>query len=112
MSKTLQEAEYNYDIYNKELLAIITTLEEWHHYLLETSEPFKIWLDHQNLQYFRKPQKLNHHQACWYLELQSYNFHLIHKLGNQITKPNILSRQADFKRGEKDNSDIILLKPE
>ena len=52
MSKALQEAERNYKIYDKELLAIVTALEEWHHYLLGTSEPFEIWSDHQNLQYF------------------------------------------------------------
>ena len=112
MSKALQEAEHNYEIYDKELLAIVTALEEWCHYLLGASEPFEIWSDHKNLQYFWKPQKLNHCQACWYSELQSYDFHLIHKPGNQITKPDILLRRADFKRGKKDNLDIVMLKPE
>lgn len=112
MSKALQEAERNYEIYDKELLAIVTALEEWRHYLLGASEPFEIWSDHQNLQYFRKPQKLNRRQARWYSELQSYDFHLIHKPGNQMTKPDILSRRADFERGKKDNSDIVMLKPE
>ena len=49
MSKALQEAECNYEIYDKELLAIVTALEEWHHYLLGALKPFKIWSDHQNL---------------------------------------------------------------
>ena len=29
-----------------------------------------------------------------------------------MTKPDILSRRADFERGKKDNSDIVMLKPE
>ena len=29
-----------------------------------------------------------------------------------MTKPNILSRWADFERGKKDNLDIVMLKPE
>ena len=33
-------------IYDKELLVIITALEECHYYLLEASEPFEVWLDH------------------------------------------------------------------
>ena len=41
------------------MLAIITAFSEWHQYLMGASEDFEIWTDHQNLQYFRKPQKLN-----------------------------------------------------
>ena len=58
LSKSLTEAERNYKIYDKELLAIMTALSEWRHYLL-TGKEFEIWTDHQNLCYFRKAQKLN-----------------------------------------------------
>ena len=58
LSKSLTEAEQNYKIYDKELLAIMTALSEWRHYLL-TGKEFEIWMDHQNLCYFRKAQKLN-----------------------------------------------------
>ncbi len=51
--------ERNYEIYDKELLAIVLALDEWHHYLMGTTVDIEIWTDHQNLQYFRKPQKLN-----------------------------------------------------
>ncbi len=59
MSKSLSATERNYKIYNKELLAIMLALDEWHHYLMGTAVDVEIWTDHQNLQYFRKPQKLN-----------------------------------------------------
>ena len=51
LSKSLTEAEQNYKIYNKELLAIMTALAKWRHYLL-TGKEFEIWMDHQNLCYF------------------------------------------------------------
>jgi hypothetical protein len=92
MSKALSETECNYEIYNKEMLAIMLTLEEWRQYLMGASEHFEIWTGHQNLQYFRKPQKLNCHQARWITELAEYKFKLEHKLGKTHVKPDILSR--------------------
>ena len=59
MSKALRVTECNYKIYDKELLAIMLALSEWRHYLMGTAEDVEIWMDHQNLQYFQKPQKLN-----------------------------------------------------
>jgi hypothetical protein len=107
MSKALSETERNYKIYDKEML----TLEEWQQYLLGASECFEIWTDHQNLQYFRKPQKLNRHQARWITELTEYEFKLEHKPGKTHVKPDILLRQTDHEREEKDNENPILLKP-
>jgi hypothetical protein len=52
MSKALSETERNYEIYDKEMLAIMLALEEWRQYLMGASEHFEIWTDHQNLQYF------------------------------------------------------------
>ena len=59
LSRTIQPAERNYKIYNKELLAIVKALAKWQQYLLDIMEPFEIWMDHENLKYFRKPYKLN-----------------------------------------------------
>jgi hypothetical protein len=92
MSKALSETERNYEIYDKEMLAIILALEEWRQYLMGTSERFEIWTDHQNLQYFQKPQKLNHRQARWITELAEYEFKLEPKPGKTHVKPDILSR--------------------
>jgi len=33
ISKSLSPAERNYDIYDKEMLAVMCVLEQWHHYL-------------------------------------------------------------------------------
>ena len=88
------------------------SIEEWRQYLLGARQIFEIWTDHMNLQYFKKPQKLNYRQARWVTELVEYDFKLFHKPGSQMTKADLLSRRADHERGENDNSNITVLKPE
>jgi hypothetical protein len=63
LSRTMTPAERNYEIYNKELLAIIEALKVWRQYLLNAKEQFEVWTDHENLKYYREPQKLNGRQA-------------------------------------------------
>ena len=50
-SKSMDDAQRNYDIWDKEMLAIIRTLEEWRHYILGLPQPVEIWSDHKNLEY-------------------------------------------------------------
>ena len=59
ISKSLNEAERNYEIHDKEMLAIIRYLEAWRHFLEGAKGRFEIWTDHKNLEYFMKAQKLN-----------------------------------------------------
>ena len=61
--KSLNETERNYEIHNKEMLAIIRGLENWRYLLEGTCFKFEIWTDHKNLEYFMKVQKLNQRQA-------------------------------------------------
>ena len=63
LSKSLNETERNYEIHDKEMLAIIRGLENWRHPLEDTCFKFEIWTDHKNLEYFIKVQKLNQRQA-------------------------------------------------
>jgi len=109
LSRTMQPAEQNYEIYNKELLAIVEALAKWRQYLLDTAETFKIWTDHENLKYFQEPHKLNGRQARWYLKLQDYDFILQHIPGKMNTKADILSRKDQVDTKE-DNKDVQLLK--
>ncbi len=112
LSKALTFMEQNYEIYNKELLAIMLTLDEWRHYLMGAAQDFEIWTDHWNLQYFQKPQKLDWWQACWVTKLAGYHFSLHHKPGIANKKDDLLSRWADHKQGKEDNDKIVVLKPE
>ena len=87
-------------------------LAEWRHLLLGADYAVEIWTDHQNLAYFRKPQKINRRQARWVAELADYHFSLHHRPGRANLRADLLSRCPDHERGEEDNQDIILLKPE
>jgi len=63
ISKSLSPAERNYEIHDKEMLAVIRCLEDWRHYLESTKKEFEIWTGHKNLQYFMTSQKPNCRQA-------------------------------------------------
>jgi len=52
ISKSLNTTERNYEIHDKEMLAVIRCLEAWRHYLEGAKLEFEIWMDHKNLQYF------------------------------------------------------------
>ena len=63
LSKSLNEMKRNYEIHDKEILAIIRGLEVWRHLLEGAQYKFEIWTNHKNLEYFMKAQKLNRRQA-------------------------------------------------
>jgi len=113
ISKSLSDTERNYEIHNKEMLAIVRCLEVWRHFLEGAVVKFEIWTDHKNLEYFMKAQKLNRRQAQWALYLSRFNFMLKHVLGSKMGKADSLSRRPDWKVGvKKDNEDETLVKPE
>jgi len=113
ISKSLNATEQNYEIHNKEMLAVIRCLETWRHYLEGAKLKFEIWTDHKNLQYFMMSQKLNRRQARWALYLSQFNFTLKHIPGKSMGKTDGLSRRPNWQEGvEKDNEDQKLMKPE
>ena len=59
ISKSLSNTKRNYEICNKEMLTIIKCLETWKYFLEKAMVKFEIWIDHKNLEYFMKMQKLN-----------------------------------------------------
>jgi len=104
--------EWNYEIHDKEMLAIIRALEEWRHFLEEAQHLVEIWTDHKNLEYFMTAKKLNRRQARWFLYLACFDFKLTHRPGHCMGKPDTLSRRPDHGKGASDNEDLVLLRPE
>src|ERR1700719_2550549 len=103
ISKALTAAEKNYNVYDKEFLAVIRALWEWRAYLIGADETIKIWTDHANLQHFRKPQKLKPRQVRWVGELQCFDFEIKYRTGKSNTKADALSRRPDYgEMGEED----------
>jgi hypothetical protein len=58
LSKSLSPTEWNYQIYDRELLAIIQAFKEWHYLLLGAPHQMMVHTDHLNLTYHQKPQDL------------------------------------------------------
>ena len=113
ISKALNETERNYEIHDKEILAVIRCLEAWRYFLEGAQLKFEIWTDHKNLEYFMTSQNLNCRQARWTLYLSRFNFTLKHVPGSKMGKADGLSRRSDWEKGvEGDNEDRTLLKPE
>jgi len=107
--KSLQPMECNYEIHDKELLAIIHSLKHFCHYLQGNKHCTKIFSDHANLQYFTMKQSLTHQQLRWSLFLATYDFIIIPKPG-KLNKANALSRRPDYKEGiASENAKQILL---
>jgi len=112
-SKSLNVHERNYEIYDKELLVVIQGLEEYRHHLEGYPYKVEIWLDHQNLIFFRTAQKLTRRQARWVLFMTRFDFVLYHKLGKTMQVEDPLFRRADYEIGtDLDNMNQVLLKPE
>jgi len=111
-SKSLQPAECNYEIHDKELLAIIHALKHFCHYLQGSAHQTKIFSDHANLKYFTTKQTLTRCQARWSLFLGTFDYVIIPKPG-KINKADALSRHPDYKEGiASENAETILLTPE
>src|SRR4029434_7650110 len=53
LSRKLSPAERNYDVGNRELLAIKVALEEWRHWLEGAEHLLLVWTDHKNLEYIQ-----------------------------------------------------------
>ena len=91
-SKKMSPAEQNYDIGNRELLAIKLALEEWRHWLEGAQHPFEVITDHRNLEYLREAKRLNTRQARWSLFFTRFNFKVTYRPGDKNVKADSLSR--------------------
>jgi hypothetical protein len=63
VSRKLNPAELNYDVYDKEMLAVVFSLRKNRHYLQGAVHKTTILSDHQNLTYFKTAILLNRRQA-------------------------------------------------
>ena len=62
-SQTFTPPELNYNVHNKELLAIFEAFRIWHHYLEGSPTPVDMVTDHKNLEYFSTTKLLTRQQV-------------------------------------------------
>ncbi|MBW0524048.1 hypothetical protein O181_063763 [Austropuccinia psidii MF-1] len=84
-------AELNYEIHEKELLAIAWALKHWRAFSLSLSSPFEVLTDHSSLQYFMYSKVLTRRQARWAEILSEFHFSITYRPGRLATLPDSLS---------------------
>jgi len=100
-SRTFSAPELNYDVYDKELLAIFEAFKIWRHYLEGSASPIDVITDHKNLEYFLTTKVLMHRQAKWSEYLSQFNLVIWFRPGCLGTKLDALTRRWDvYPKGE------------
>ena len=99
-SRKFKPAEINYDIHDKEMLAIVAALKEWEHMLMSCQGDIVIFIDHKNLEYFASSKVLSRRQARWAEFLSEFWFKVVYRPGHLNTKADILSRRWDYANEE------------
>lgn len=115
-SKTMAPAEMNYEIHDKEMLAIIRSLSHWRAELQGSPSRIEIMTDHKALEYFMTTKQLNARQARWSELLASFFFQIVYRPGVRNQLADALSRREQ----DVDPQDVLkgelrykpLLKPE
>jgi len=95
-SRALNTTELNYDIHDKELLAIFKAFKRWRHYLEGTSTTTDVITDHKNLIYFSESKNLSQRQARWSEYLSQFNLQIRFCPGALSSKPDALTRRWDI----------------
>jgi len=92
-SKKHSPAKCNYDIYNKELMAIIKALEEWRPECEAAAYPLKLITDHKNLEYFMTKKLLNRRLAPWSEFLTRFDYGIVYRPAKFDGKADALTRR-------------------
>lgn len=91
----LQSGELNYEIHDKELLAIIYCLQKWRAYLFSVASNFEVITDHDSLKYFMNSKVLTLRQARWAEFLVEFNFIITFRPGRLSLLPDALTWRED-----------------
>src|ERR1700751_1546323 len=95
-SEGLNPAERNYDVYDREFLALIRALRFWRYLLEGSGHRIKIYTDHANLTKHREAQKLSGKLSRYISFLARFDFELHHLPGKTNTTADALSRWSDY----------------
>jgi len=96
-SRKFQPAEINYEIHDKELLAIVDAFKHWRRYCEGATHQVQVFSDHHNLEYFTTTKVLNRQQARWAQELAGIDFKIYYRPGTRNGKPDALSRRSEYR---------------
>ena len=109
LSHALTPTEWNWQIYDQELFAIIYALDKWKHLLLGAEHTLTIHCNHKSLTYYKSPQHLTLCQAWWWNNLSWYNFNLVHIPGMKLIQAEVLSCWLDHMQGQEEDELVTML---
>ncbi|CAL3963542.1 unnamed protein product [Diplocarpon coronariae] len=92
-SKTMNDAELNYPIHDKELLAIFRSFHQYKAELLGAQKTVHVYTDHKALEYFMTTKDLTARQARWAEFFADFNFLIMYRTGTTNTLADTLSRR-------------------
>ena len=90
-SEKLNGAALKYPTYDKELYALVRTLETWQHYLWP--KEFVIHTDHESLKHLKGQHKLNKRHARWVEFIETFLYVIRYKQGKENVVADALSRR-------------------
>ena len=90
-SEKLSGPSLNYSTDDKELYALVWTLETWQHYLWP--KEFVIHSDHQSLKHIKSQAKLNRRHAKWVEFIETFPYVIKHKKGKENVIADALSHR-------------------
>lgn len=99
LSKKLTGAETRYPVHEQELLAIITALTSWRHYLSGTVVPVRVRTDHKSLIHFQTQPMISGRQTRWLETLADYDYVIEYIKGEENGVADALSRRGDLNGG-------------
>ncbi len=92
-SKTMGDAELNYPIHDKELLAIFRAFKQYKPELLGAQKTVHVYTDHRALEYFMSTKDLTARQARWAEFFADFHFMIMYRTGVTNTLADTLSRR-------------------
>jgi len=92
LSKKLSDTEFNYDLFDKQMLAIVYSLEKCCQFLQGSQFKRTIFSHHHDLLYFTTKVVLNSRQPQWALLLKGYDFVIVCRKGSANQSTDIFSR--------------------
>ncbi|PNX83762.1 retrotransposon-related protein, partial [Trifolium pratense] len=89
-SKALSPSNLAKSVYEKELMALVLSIQHWRPYLLGKS--FVVYTDHKSLKHFLQQKISSPDQQCWLSKLLGYQFEVHYKPGPENKAADALSR--------------------
>ena len=102
-SKKHNPAECNYEIYDKELMAIVRAFEQWRPELEGAKHAVSVVSDHKNLEYFMSSKKLSRRQARWSEFLSRFDFTIKYRPEKLCRADGLTRRGQDLPRDVADD---------